>query len=217
MKRLLAIFLCLCSLAVALAGCKKEPAPAPLDEISGVWEAEADYATIIKAAINQQGDKALDKSLELGEFKVRIQYTFDAEGSYQRKRLKEFSEADLAALKTALKAGYITYYENALGEEILQGRSVEAYLKQKGLSLDGKIEDITEQILPQVFEGIDRSGQYKIEKNGEILFSTLPQSIPDGNNRWLYTLEGDALKINAAEATAGEETLSFPLTFYKVN
>lgn len=216
MKKVISVIAILLLLVGSLAACSEEAPPAEkLDDISGIWVAEADYGEIIKQAINTNNNKDLEKHLKLGEFKVQIEFVFNADGTYQRSRLAEFSEKDLAAMKKALKAGYIAFYENTLGEEVLQGRTVEAYLKQQGLSLDGKLREITEQTLPQVFAGIDVSGQYKVVKGGKIWFSTLPDSMADGKNYWTYTLKGDTLTLLSAEATAGEETISFPQTLKK--
>ena len=126
MKKVISVIAILLLLVGSLAACSEEAPPAEkLDDISGIWVAEADYGEIIKQAINTNNNKDLEKHLKLGEFKVQIEFVFNADGTYQRSRLAEFSEKDLAAMKKALKAGYIAFYENTLGEEVLQGRTGE--------------------------------------------------------------------------------------------
>ena len=210
MKRLIAIALCLATLC--LAGCKKAPAPAPaeepLDDISGTWLVETNYGGIVKEQVAKTAEAELGAFLEqeLGDFKVQIRYTFNADGTYKRERLEESSKEDMAAFEKSLKQAYDLYFQSLPAD-------VRAELSPN--VFDNKVQYIIKTTLPLIFEKINMAGQYKVVKGGKIQFSTLPDSSPDGNNYWSYKLEGDTLTIQSVTATAGEETLAYPLVFKK--
>lgn len=188
MKKILALVLGAVLLTGALAGCGGKGKTEDSGLI-GHWRAGADFSDALNAHTAANG---LGEFATVSGFELTLELELKDDGTYTLG-----ATADLAPVKEQMKAGIEAYFQPMLEG---QDMTVDGALASAGTSVDAILDQaLGQQALDELTAGLKAQGRYKAEE-GKLYLSDHDSEEPS-DNYLTYTLEGDALRLDAGSAT----------------
>lgn len=194
-------------LMAALSGCGRE------NRVVGVWRTEVELSDAINAALEAE---ELGEFLEVSTFPVRLEFTFNENGTYACQADEERFAETVENMKEELTEGFTRYTRHLVTET---GREMEVaeVFEALGVSLDEMLDEAFELEKLTGLSAGEEAGRYEI-RGDRLYFS---KSV-DGEVEWEswdeFWVEGDRMTFLSCQGTpnaafAAEE---YPVVFEKV-
>ncbi len=188
----------------------------------GTWEGTIDLSNAINSQLTAENeeDAELTELLKVSDFKIGLVYNFNSNGTYSIEGDEEITQASIDKMKTDMRAGLITYFENTIDEANLD-ITVNELLAMSDTDLDTLMDEAFSELNVESLIGtMEGEGNFEA-KDGKLYCSDGLDYAVDRAVYETYEINGDTLTITGGseEDDPEEQTLLdaiYPMVFTKV-